>query len=62
MEVLDGAEHLTPRTEIEVRWSRSFAGARLLTGDARLACQAEVTGPVSVRKRGVRQADGGVSI
>lgn len=53
MEVVDGAEHLTGPTDIEVRWVRHFAGARLLKGPARLACQARVEGPVTVRKRGV---------
>jgi ferredoxin, 2Fe-2S len=63
MEVIDGAGNLSPRTPIEERWLRNFAAARLLKGEARLACQAQVSGPVSVRKRGVRPDDGqGLSI
>jgi 2Fe-2S ferredoxin len=59
MEVLEGADQLTGRTEVEDRWLRNFRGGRFCKGDLRLACQAVVEGAVSVRKKGVRPtADG----
>lgn len=40
--VLSGAENLSPRTSIETRFSRDFAG------DERMACQAVVTGDCEI--------------
>ncbi len=55
-EVVEGAEHLAPAQPLE---RGALAGSPLTqaaAGDVRLACQARVTGPVTVRKRGVRPA------
>jgi ferredoxin, 2Fe-2S len=56
-EVLDGEEHCDPPGRLEQAAldqfsGRSFHGGRTI----RLACQAKVSGPVKVRKPGVRPA------
>ena len=51
--VLANPESLSPRSVLE-----EMMAAQLKWGDEiRLACQARVTGPVTVRKRGVRPAE-----
>ncbi len=56
-EVVGGGEHLEPPNPLEEAALRQFAG-RSWYGDRaiRLACQAQVNGPVTVRKPGVRPA------
>jgi ferredoxin len=51
--VLDGAEHLAPASAWEAEGLAALALPRPPDGDIRLACQARVHGPVTVRKVGV---------
>jgi 2Fe-2S ferredoxin len=55
-EVIDGGEHVAPPEPLERAALAQSPVAQAASG-ARLACQARVTGPVTVRKRGVRPAD-----
>ena len=55
-EVLDGAGNLAPPQPLERRALAQSPLPLVSGGDVRLACQARVTGPVTVRKRGVRPA------
>ncbi len=56
-EVLEGGEHLAPPERLE-RAALAQSPATPTAGpEVRLACQARVTGPVTVRKRGVRRRD-----
>jgi 2Fe-2S ferredoxin len=54
-EVVDGAEHLAPPQPLE-RAALAQSPVAQASPGARLACQARVTGPVTVHKRGVRPA------
>jgi 2Fe-2S ferredoxin len=56
VEVVAGAEHLDPPHAVERAALAQSPLTHLVGGDVRLACQARVTGPVTVRKRGVRPA------
>jgi 2Fe-2S ferredoxin len=56
VEVLDGSEHLTPPAPLEQAALASSPVVAIAAGEVRLACQARVTGAVTVRKRGVRVA------
>ena len=53
-EVVDGGEHLTAMSRVERAALASSPVVTLGHGLVRLACQAGVTGDVSLRKRGVR--------
>jgi len=55
-EVVGGAGHLAPPEPLERRALAQSPLTQLTAGDVRLACQARVTGPVTVRKPGVRPA------
>ena len=55
-EVIAGADHLLPPEPVERHALRQSPVVQMATGEVRLACQARVTGPVTVRKRGVRLA------
>jgi ferredoxin, 2Fe-2S len=55
-EVVSGAEHLAPPEALERAALAQSPLTQLADGEVRLACQARVTGPVTVRKRGVRPA------
>ncbi|MEW2622479.1 2Fe-2S iron-sulfur cluster-binding protein [Streptomyces sp. NPDC048106] len=55
-EVVDGLEHLSPHTEAETAMLGDL-GRRVRRADplrVRLACQAEISGDVVIRKPGVR--------
>ena len=56
VEVLDGPANLTPPARLERTALASSPVVAVATGEVRLACQARVTGAVTVRKRGVRVA------
>ncbi len=56
VEVLDGSANLTPPEPLEGTALASSPVVAITAGEVRLACQARVTGPVTVRKRGVRVA------
>ncbi len=55
-EVVEGAENLAPVQPLERAALSQSPLTQLAAGHVRLACQARVTGPVTVRKRGVRPA------
>jgi 2Fe-2S ferredoxin len=55
-EVLEGSEHLAPPQDLERTALAQSPVVQVASGEVRLACQARVTGAVTVRKRGVRPA------
>jgi ferredoxin, 2Fe-2S len=55
-EVVAGSEHLTPPQALERNALAQSPITQAVPGEVRLACQARVTGPVTLRKRGVRPA------
>jgi len=57
-EVVQGAEHLAPRGPLERSALAQSPVTQAVAGEVRLACQARITGPVTVRKRGVRRVGG----
>jgi 2Fe-2S ferredoxin len=56
-EVVSGGEHLAAPGPLERAALAQSPLVQLAQGEARLACQARVTGPVTVHKRGVRPAE-----
>lgn len=55
-EVVEGADRLEAPTAIEAAALRQFAGRSWYDGKViRLACQARVRGPLTIRKSGVRR-------
>jgi len=54
LEVMAGGDHLTPPGPLERNALAQSPLVQVAAGEVRLACQARVTGPVTVRKRGVR--------
>jgi 2Fe-2S ferredoxin len=56
-EVIEGEEHCEPPGPLERAALRDFSGRSFYRGRTiRLACQTRVSGPVTVRKPGVRPA------
>lgn len=55
VEVLDGCDRLGPIGRCEADGIQVLVDSGEDRGRVRLACQAHVTGPVTVRKRGVRR-------
>jgi ferredoxin, 2Fe-2S len=58
--IMEGEENVIPPTEEEVQAMRTLlAGSGRDLHGRRLACRLEVSGPVTVEKRGVRRSDEG---